>query len=53
MKKLSDELAATGKVIADDEMVTLILAGLDFNYNPLVSFIIGRDTPISVGELYF
>lgn len=52
MKKLGDELAATGKVIEDDEMVTLILAGLDFYYNPLVSSVVGRSTPISVSELY-
>ena len=52
MKKLGDELAAAGKVIEDDEMVTLILAGLDFDYNPLVQSVVTRPTPISVSELY-
>ena len=52
MKKLGDELAAAGKVIEDDEMVTLILAGLDFDYNPLVQSVVSRPTPISVSELY-
>jgi hypothetical protein len=31
-KKLGDELAAAGKVLEDEEMVTLILVGLNFNY---------------------
>lgn len=52
MKKLNDELAATGKVLEDNEMVTLILARLDFCYNTLVSSVMGRTTPISVSELY-
>ena len=52
MKKLDDELAAAGRVIEDKEMVTLILDGLDFIYNPLVQSVVGRPTPILVSELY-
>jgi hypothetical protein len=52
MKKLGDELAAADKVIEDDEMVTLILTSLYFDYNLLVSSVVGRSTPISVSELY-
>ena len=36
----------------DDELVTFILAGLDFDYNPLVSTVLGCTTPISLSDLY-
>lgn len=36
MKALGDELAAAGRPVDDEEMVTFILVGLDFDYNPLV-----------------
>jgi len=32
--------------------VTFILAGLDFDYNPLVSSVLGRTEPISLSDLY-
>ena len=32
--------------------MTFILAGLDFDYNPLVSSVLGRTEPISLSNLY-
>lgn len=52
MKAYSDELAAAGKPIGDQEMMLFILNGLDFDYNPLVSSVLGLTDPISLSELY-
>ena len=52
VKAIGDELAAAGKPVGDDELVTFILAGLDFDYNPLVSSILGRTEPITLSDLY-
>ena len=52
VKALGDELAAAGRPMQDDELVTFILAGLDFDYNPLMSTVLGRTTPISLSDLY-
>jgi hypothetical protein len=51
MKSLADEMALIGKKL-DDEELTYILAGLDAEYNPLVSSIAARVEPITRGELY-
>ena len=52
VKALGDELAAAGRPIPDEELVTFILAGLDFDYNPLVSSVLGRVPAIILSELY-
>ena len=52
VKGLGDELAAAGRPVPDEELVTFILAGLDFDYNPLVSSVLGRTEPISLSDLY-
>ncbi len=52
MKGLADDLASAGKPIDDDELVSYILAGLDIDYNPLVSTVVGRSDPISLSDLY-
>ena len=52
MKTIGDEIVATGKVIDEDEMVGYILNGLDFDYNPVVSSILGRTDPITMSDLY-
>ena len=41
MKTLGDEIAAAGKPIDDDEMVSFIMNGLDSDYNPIVSSVLG------------
>ncbi|WVZ71271.1 hypothetical protein U9M48_019877 [Paspalum notatum var. saurae] len=52
MRAIQDELAAIGKVIENDEMVSYILAGLDFDYNPVVSSVLGRPEYVSLSSLY-
>ncbi|WVZ57882.1 hypothetical protein U9M48_008217 [Paspalum notatum var. saurae] len=52
MKGFADELASTGKVLEDEEIVSYILNGLDSEYTPLVSSVMSRTDPISVNELY-
>jgi hypothetical protein len=36
MKSLADEMAAGGKPLDDEEVVSHILTGLDADYNPVV-----------------
>jgi hypothetical protein len=52
MKGFADKLAASGKILDDEEIVSYILNGLDSDYTPLVSSIMSRLEPISVNELY-
>jgi hypothetical protein len=52
MKMLADEMASAGKKLDDEELCSYILAGLDFEYNSLVSSIAARVEPITIGELY-
>jgi hypothetical protein len=52
MKSLADEIASTGKTLEDEELVSYIMAGLDFDHNPIVSTMVARVERISVGELY-
>lgn len=52
MKTLGDDLATTGKVITDTEMISFILNGLDMDYNPVVSSVMGRVDPINLSDLY-
>lgn len=52
MRSLADDMAAAGKPIGDEELVSYILAGLDIEYNPLVLAIVARVEPITVGELF-
>jgi len=52
MKSLSDDMAAAGKRLEDEELASYILAGLDSDYNPVVSTIGMRVEPLTLGELY-
>ncbi|KAF8665977.1 hypothetical protein HU200_054065 [Digitaria exilis] len=52
MKGLADEMAAAGKPLDDEDVVTYILAGLDAEYNPLVEAISAWTDPVSLGDLY-
>jgi uncharacterized membrane protein YgcG len=52
MKSLADDMASAGKKLDDEELCSYILAGLDFEYNSLVSSIAARVEPITIGELY-
>ena len=52
MKAYGDELAVAGRPVQEDEMVSFILAGLDYDYNSLVSSVMGRIDPITLSDLY-
>ncbi|WVZ68483.1 hypothetical protein U9M48_017417 [Paspalum notatum var. saurae] len=52
MRILVDEMASAGKKLEDEDLVSYILAGLDEEFNPLVSAIAVRVQPITVGNLY-
>ena len=51
MRSIKDELAAAGKPVNDDEVVSHILNGLDYDYNPFVSSMLSRVEPISLSDL--
>jgi hypothetical protein len=52
MKSLANDMASAGKKLDDEEITSYILAGLDFEYNSVVSSIAARVDPISLGKLY-
>jgi hypothetical protein len=52
MKSLADEMASAGKKLDDEELCSYIMAGLDYEYNSLVSSIAARVEPITLWELY-
>ncbi|WVZ64106.1 hypothetical protein U9M48_013673 [Paspalum notatum var. saurae] len=52
MKALADEMATAGKPLEDEELVAYILNGLDADFNPIVSALVARVEPITLGELY-
>jgi len=52
MKSLADDMAAAGKKLEDEELASYILAGLDEDYNPIVSSVSARVEPLTLGELY-
>ncbi|XP_073351779.1 uncharacterized protein [Aegilops tauschii subsp. strangulata] len=52
MRSLADELAATGKLIGDDELSSYITVGLDMEYQPLISANDARTEPISLDDLF-
>jgi hypothetical protein len=52
MKVLVDDMASAGKKLDDEDFTSYVLAGLDAEYNSVVSSIAGRVEPISFAELY-
>uniref|UniRef100_A0A452XJ16 Retrotransposon Copia-like N-terminal domain-containing protein n=1 Tax=Aegilops tauschii subsp. strangulata TaxID=200361 RepID=A0A452XJ16_AEGTS len=52
MRGLADELAAAGKPIQDDELISYMLHGLDLEYQPLVSVLDARVSPASLDEIF-
>jgi hypothetical protein len=52
MKTLVDDMASTGKKLNDEDFSSYVLAGLDADYNSVVSSIAARVEPISFDELY-
>nr|XP_040256565.1 myb-like protein P [Aegilops tauschii subsp. strangulata] len=52
IRSLTDEVACTAAALSDPEIVSKILAGLDMDYNPVVSALAARVEPVTVQELY-
>ena len=52
MKALGDNVTSAGTPLGDEELVQYVLAGLDMEYNPIVSTILARVESISINELY-
>jgi hypothetical protein len=52
MKALADEMASARKRLDDDDLVSYILAGLDPDFDSVISAVSARVEPISVTELY-
>ena len=51
MKALADELAAVGKPLGEDELVSYVLTGLDADYTPIVASLTSRREPVTYNEL--
>ena len=47
-----DELAEAAKPLEEDEIVSFIVAGLDLDYNSVVSALDARTEPVTVDLLY-
>jgi hypothetical protein len=52
IKSLADEMTSAGTKLDDEELCSYIQAGLDYEYNSLVSSVAARVEPITLGELY-
>nr|XP_020186617.1 keratin, type I cytoskeletal 9-like [Aegilops tauschii subsp. strangulata] len=52
MCSLSDELAAASKPIGEPELISFIIAGLDMEYQPIVSVLDVHTEPITVDTLF-
>jgi hypothetical protein len=51
MKKLVDEMEAVGKKLDPEKITSYLLAGLDVEYNSVVSAVAARVEPITPSEL--
>lgn len=52
MRTLGDEMAAAGRPVEDDDLLTYILTGLDVEFNPVVTSLLARKEPVTVSEAY-
>jgi len=52
MKSLADEMAAAGRKLEDEELVSYILTGLDSEFDSIVTAVSTRVEPITVNELF-
>jgi hypothetical protein len=52
MRSLGDEMAVAGRTLEDEELVEYILTGIGPEYDPIVSVVIARTTPVTISELY-
>jgi len=51
IKSLADDMASARKKLEDEEIASYILAGLDMDFNPVVSSISARVEPLTLAEL--
>jgi hypothetical protein len=52
MKSLADDMAAVGKKLDDEDLVSYILAGLNNDFESVISTVAACTEPISVSKLY-
>jgi uncharacterized membrane protein YgcG len=52
MKGFADEMVAVGKRLDDEEVITYILIGLDFEYNSFVEAFTAKTEPHTLNDLY-
>jgi hypothetical protein len=52
MRSLRDEMTAAGRTLEDEELVEYILTNIGPEYDPIISAVIARQTPVSVSEVY-
>jgi histone deacetylase 1/2 len=52
VKSLADEMAAAGKRLDDEEIISYLLNGLDQEYDPVSTVVANRVEPIAVSELF-
>jgi hypothetical protein len=52
MRALADEMASAGKPLDDEDIISYIIAGLDDEYNPVVTTLVARSDSVSVAEAY-
>jgi hypothetical protein len=52
MKGFADEMVAAGKRLDDEEVITYILAVLDFEYNPFVEAFTAKTKSQTLNDLY-
>jgi hypothetical protein len=52
MRSLANEMAATGRVIEEEELVEYILTSLGQEYDSILSIVIARASPIPISKLY-
>jgi hypothetical protein len=51
MHALGDELATSGKLIDDDDLISYILTGLDFKYNSVITMLIAKEN-LTLSEVH-
>ena len=51
MKALADDMAAVGRKLEDEELVSYILTGLDLDFDSIISVVAARVESIAVSEL--
>lgn len=52
VKNLADTLAAIGRPLEDEEIITYMLVGLDSKFEPLITSVTTRIDPFSLNDLF-